>query len=185
MRRLSTLLLALTLTTALPAFAQVHLLPQSAVVAADGARLGAELVTHRPDRSGLAVMALGVTTLVGGAASLLVGLAATGAGNWELFVPLVVVVPLVTTLLGTVLIVAGAVVGVPPDDDTAARDELAPRRAALLKLREAEPASSTEGCAEQPAMDSSMPTPTTLSEPPLVPVGHVRGPLKPAPAPAP
>jgi hypothetical protein len=173
MRRLHTLLL-ISLTAAAPALAEVHLLPQ----ASEGGLPSTGVVARGSDRGSATAVGVGVASLLLGATSLVVGVVSASSGQWQLFVPLVVIVPLVATLFGTLLISAGALAEVAAADD--ANDELPARRVALSRARDAASTPTTGACAEQPAPVVSAP-PSTPTQPPLVPTGHTRGPLKPAP----
>jgi len=181
MRRLSTLAVVAGLLVAMPARAEVHLLPDAAAAVTDAGRLAGE-VTTSGSKDGAVAMGLGVASLVAGAASLLVGVGAATAGEWQFFVPMVVIVPLITSTLGIVLVTAGAIAQAVASDEVVPLEgpALAARRAELLRARDVP--LSVEGCREVAVVESSAPLPAQLSNPPLVPTGHVRGPLVPAPS---
>lgn len=122
------------------ALAGARLLPEADRLEADAARIDRQL-TSMQQGTGLSV-SLGVTSLVTAAVSVTAGMALVGAGQMQFFLPLVVLAPTISTLLGTVLIILGAVDSRgPPVEQVLAlaheRDELRVRRAALLRAREA------------------------------------------------
>lgn len=121
------------------ALAGARLLPEADRLEADAARIDRQLTALEQGGSRLPV-SLGVTSLVTAAASVTAGMALVGAGQLQFFLPLVVLVPTISTLLGTVLIITGAVDSRgPPVEEVLAlaheRDELRIRRAALLRAR--------------------------------------------------
>lgn len=144
------------LLAAMPALAGARLLPEADQLAADAARLDRTLLSLDGGVERMPV-ALGVTSLLTAAASVTVGMAMVGAGQLQFFLPLVVLVPTISTVLGTVLIITGAVRGEGASVEEVValareRDELLARRAALLRAKEAEaPAPEACGDAAQPA----------------------------------
>ncbi|MEW5740254.1 MAG: hypothetical protein AB1938_15080 [Myxococcota bacterium] len=188
MKRLALTCSLLTTLVALPAWADPRLLPEDEVLLNDATRLERQILELHANGGGNGAIGLGVASLLTGLGSAAVGMVLSNGGEWQYFIPLVVLVPVLTTVLGTTLIIAGAISQGPPEEEVRAleqeRDAVLARRAALLRARVLPETNSR--CVEPvpsapaPAASPAVPSP---SAPPLVPGGHLRGPLVPVGAP--
>ncbi|GMU59020.1 MAG: hypothetical protein AMXMBFR34_07830 [Myxococcaceae bacterium] len=177
------MLLLVVVLSAVSAVAEARLLPEEALLA-DVARVDGQLLELSRSSGGTGAIGLGVASLLVGMASAAVGIVLFNGGEWHLFVPLVVLVPALATLLGTTLIIGGAVASGPGEDEVRALQEergaLLARRAALVRARAASvdlPDACTEVAAEPATTGGAATTPSAAPA-----RGHLRGPLKPASA---
>lgn len=186
-RRLTGVLVVTACLVAVPARAQARLVPDTVWTTADSVRLGAELTKPGVSGGDMAI-GVGVASLLVGLASATAGIALAQKGRWEYLVSLSILAPILTTTLGTVLIIGGASAQ-PAEFDEARlaleRERLAldARRAALLRAR-VFPAEAEGQCADEAPPPAPVRPPlvpgAAPSTPPLVPAGgHTRRPLRP------
>lgn len=185
-RRLALVLLVTASLVAVPARAQAKLLPDPEWTPVDPVRLGPELA--KPVFRGSDVtIGLGMLTLLAGLASVTAGFALANEGHWEYWLSLTILVPVVTTTLGTVLVVTGNSARSAEMEDARLalereRQALEAQRAALLRARVFPPRDEGACTEEVPPSQVAAPSEpgTAPSAPPLVPAGGpTRKPLRP------